>query len=323
MKSGGPKFPGPGLPGRKRTRSVLALFYFCFSLNLLVLPSGAGEGDEKMTDKVIWPTEINGWQWDKENRTYNRETLFDHIDGGAEVYLAYNFKQATVHRYQNPGYPDIVAEVYKMGSSEDAFGVFSLERQDPEAGIGQNSEFGGSLLRFWKGPHFVSVLGEGAGKAIETAVLRLGRELDLALKETGPPPRILGLLPDLPSLDRLCFVHSHVLLNRCFFLSHSNLLRLDRDVQAALGRYVDGTNKIRVLLILYPSETRARSAFNGFRAAYMPEAGQSHAVKTEDGTWTKAETHQKWVIIVFGTNLESQAETLIRSTVTKLQEDGL
>ena len=75
-----------------------------------------------------------------------------------------------------------------MGSAEDAFGVFSLEQQDPEAGIGQGSEFGGSLLRFWKGPYFVTVLGNGTGKELEAAVLDLGRELAKGIKETGEPP---------------------------------------------------------------------------------------------------------------------------------------
>ena len=116
-----------------------------------------------------------------------------------------------------------------MGSSEDAYGVFSLEQQDPEAGIGQGSEFGGSLLRFWKGRYFVTVLGNGTGKELEEAVLGLGRELAQGIKETGEPPRLLRCLPeraDLPQPEKLCFVRSHVLLNRCFFISHQNILRL-------------------------------------------------------------------------------------------------
>ena len=257
-----------------------------------------------MADRPAWPSAIDGWTWDRKDKTYDRETLFDHIDGGAEVYLAYNFQKAFVHRYLKTGRPDIVAEVYIMGSSEDAFGVFSLERQDPEAGIGQGSEFGGSLLRFWKGSIFVSVLGEGAGgKDIEAAVLGLGRALAASIKETGEPPRMLRYLPDLPSLpprDRLCFVHSHILLNRCFFLSHTNLLKLGSDVQAVLARYSQGNTKIRVLIVGYPSEARAGSAFAGFRSAYMPDADRNNTVLTEDNTWTKSEPYQKFVIVVFG-----------------------
>ncbi len=131
-------------------------------------------------------------------------------------------------RYVKPNQPDIIADVYLMGSSEDAFGVFSLEHQDPEAGIGQGSEFGGSLLRFWKGRYFVTVLGNGTGKELEEAVLSLGRGLATGIKETGDPPRLLRYLPESPkpAADRVCFVRSHVLLNRCFFISHQNILRL-------------------------------------------------------------------------------------------------
>lgn len=279
-----------------------------------------------MADHPNWPPTIDGWTWDKEDKMFDRETLFDHIDGGAEVYLAYNFQRAFVRRFIKPGRPDIVAEVYKMGSSEDAFGVFSLERQDPEAGIGQGSEFGGSLLRFWKGRYFVSVLGEGAGKDIEAAIIAFGRALAASIKETGEPPRILRYLPDLPRLssrDRLCFVRSHILLNRCFFLSHNNLLELGSDVEAVLARFPSGKNKIRVLIVCYPSEARAASAFAGFRSAYMPEADRNNLVRTEDQTWTKAETYREFIVIVFGTPLPSQAEDLVQSIVLKIKEKAL
>jgi hypothetical protein len=278
-----------------------------------------------MAGRITWPSEISGWTWDQADKAYDRETLFDYIDGAAEVFLAYNFKEASVHRYVKAGQPDIVAEVYRMGSSQDAFGVFSLERQDPEAGIGQGSEFGGSLLRFWKGSLFVSVLGEGAGKEVEAAVLSLGGHLAAMIKETGEPPRMLRYVTNLPSLpapDRICFVRSHVLLNRCFFISHQNILQLDQDVQAVLARYPQGKDKVRLLIVRYPTIDKARSAFSVFRSAYMPEAGPSHAVRTEDGRWTKLERYQESVIIVFGTELQSQAEGLALATVARIKEEG-
>jgi len=301
------------------------LFFFYFIFNLLAPPLGFCTKEDKMADHLAWPSGIGGWTWDKEDKAFNRETLFNHIDGAAEVYLAYNFQQASVHRYVRTGQPDIVAEVYKMGSSEDAFGVFSLERQDPEVGIGQGSEFGGSLLRFWKGRYFVSVLGEGEGKEIEATVLSFGRRLAASIKETGQPPRMLRYLPELPSLpsyDKLCFLHSHVLLNRCFFLSHDNILKLGSDVQAVLARYPQGSNKIRLLIVGYPSEARARSALASFKSAYMPESGQNSSVRTEDNTWTKIEHYRKVIIIVFGTTFQSDAEHLVQSTVAKIKEDG-
>ena len=151
-----------------------------------------------MAGKINWPAEADGWKWDREVATFKGESLYHYIDGAAEVYLAYRVQRVSVRRYLKAGQPDIVAEVYQMASSEDAFGVFSLEHQDPEAGIGQGSEFGGSLLRFWKGRFFATVLGEGTGKEMEGAVLSLGRAMAAGIKETGEPPQLLRCLPDLP-----------------------------------------------------------------------------------------------------------------------------
>jgi len=73
---------------------------------------------------------------------YNSKTLFEYIDGAAELYLAYGFQNLTVRRFEKPSQPQITIECYEMASSEDAYGVFSFERQDEAIEIGQGSEFG-------------------------------------------------------------------------------------------------------------------------------------------------------------------------------------
>jgi hypothetical protein len=257
--------------------------------------------------------------------TFKGKSLYKYIDGAAEVYLAYNFRQVSAVRYLKTNHPDITADVYWMGSAEDAFGVFSLEHQDPEVGIGQGSEFGGSLLRFWKGKYFVSVLGNGTGKELDEAVLNLGRELAKGIKETGQPPRLLGYLPgndNLPPADQVCFLRSHILLNRSFFISHQNILLLGKDVEAVIARYPLGKNKLRVLLIRYPTTLKAYSAFSSFTKSYLPEAQISGSVRTEDGLWTRAETHQKLVIIVFGANQESEAKQLVQNILKKVKGES-
>ena len=316
-------------PGTNRMRSVrivAGLFFLFLVSGFLAPPFGFSAGKGKMADTLDWPPEATGWKWDREVATFKGESLYDYIDGAAEVYLAYNYQQVSARRYVKPNQPDIIADVYRMGSSEDAFGVFSLEHQDPEAGIGQGSEFGGSLLRFWKGRYFVTVLGNGAGKELEEAVLSLGRELAKGIQETGDSPRLLRYLPEsskLPAADRVYFVRSHVLLNRCFFISHQNILRLAKDVQALLARYPQGKNKLRLLLIRYPTAAKARSALASFRSAYLPEAGPGGAVRTEDGAWTRAEHYNKFIVIVFGAGDPAEAEQWVQTTVAKFKKEKL
>ena len=314
----------PGTNGMRSVRIVARLFFLFLVSGFLAPPFGFSAGKDKMIDRIDWPLEAAGWKWDRETGTFKGDSLYNYIDGAAEVYLAYNFRKVAVQRYLKSGQPDIVAEVYQMGSSEDAYGVFSLEQQDPEAGIGQGSEFGGSLLRFWKGRYFATVLGNGTGKELEEAVLSLGRELARGIKETGEPPRLLRCLPervDLPPPEKLCFVRSHVLLNRCFFISHQNLLRLAGDVQAVLARYSQGKNKLRLLLVRYPTTARARSAYTGFQSAYLPEAGPRSAVRTEDGVWTRAEHYNEFIGIVFGAGDPAEAEQWVQTTVAQFKKE--
>jgi len=314
----------PGTNGMRSVRIVAGLFFFFLVPGFLAPPFGFPAGKGKMTDKIEWPPEAAGWKWDRKKMNYAGAALYNYIDGAAEVYLAYNFRKVAVQRYLKSGQPDIVAEVYQMGSSEDAYGVFSLEQQDPEAGIGQGSEFGGSLLRFWKGRYFATVLGNGTGKELEEAVLSLGRELARGIKETGEPPRLLRCLPervDLPPPEKLCFVRSPVLLNRCFFISHRNILRLANDVQALLARYSQGKNRPRLLLVRYPTAARARSAYASFRSTYLPEAGPGVAVRTEDGAWTRAERFTHFIVIVFGAGEAAEAEQWVQTTMANLKKE--
>jgi hypothetical protein len=321
VKQGGRE---PGTNQGRSVRFVRALFFLSLVSALLVPPPGHSAGKEKMTAKIGWPPEAADWTWDQNETAFEGDSLYNYIDGAAEVYLAYNFQSLSARRYTKTGHPDIIADVYRMGSAEDAFGVFSLEQQDPEAGIGQGSEFGGSLLRFWKGPYFVTVLGNGTGKELEAAVLSLGRELAQRINETGQPPRLLrylpkGLTPDPP--DRVCFIRSHVLLNRCFFISHQNILRLGTDVQALLARYPRGPHKLRLLLIRYPTPAKARSAWAGFRSAYLPEAGPGGVVRTEDGSWTKAERYQRYVLIIFGAQQQAEADVWLQTLLKNIRGD--
>jgi hypothetical protein len=309
---------------KKILDTILALLPIGILSIALFLPN-CWAGEEKMADYPDWPLSIDGWTRDKENQVFDRETLYTHINGAAEVYLSYNFQRAFVRRFVKPGRPDIVAEVYTMGSSADAFGVFSLEQQDPEAGIGQGSEFGGSLLRFWKGRTFVSILGEGEGKDLEAAILDLGRALAANIKETGSLPEVMRYLPDLPGLpsrDKLCFVRSHILLNRCFFLSHANILQLGKDVETVLARYSHGANKICTIIVCYPSEAKADSAFSSFKSTFMPESGTNNLARLEDQTWTKAERYGKFIALVFGSLQAAQSEEIVRSIITRVREKG-
>jgi hypothetical protein len=272
-----------------------------------------------------WPSDIDGWKISEGPTEYGPTTAFKYMDGAAELFLAYNMRKLTVVRYEKAGHPAMTLEVFEMGSPEDAYGLFSFESNDPDAGIGQGSEFGGGLLRFWKGNHFVSVYGEGPGGDIEAATLGLGRQVASCIKETGQPPQLLSYLPDgeAPfSRQQTWFLHSYVLLNQRFFVARENVLDLAKDVDVALGRYGSGKEKVHLLLIQYPGPTRAESALAHFKSAYPKDAPEGSSEKTAHSRRTVAEARGSFVAIVFDAPEEAFARKLLGTALALQKKEG-
>jgi hypothetical protein len=290
-------------------------------LGLTIAAMVGGEGIGKMKPGVFLPSEGEGWKWDEKQTQYNSKTLFDYINGAAELFLAYGFQNLTVRRFEKPNHPPMTIELYEMASSEDAYGLFSFERIDEAAEIGQGSEFGGGLLRFWKGKYFVSIFAEGEGAGVESGVLTLGRITATLIPATGPEPRLVGLIPgkNLGLVEKsVHYLKSHVLLNQRFFIAHKNILNLNRKTEAVLAQYLREKKKTQLLLIQYPDVREAEEGYESFMKTYLPDAGGKDRLKTEERKWTFARRWNDFVLIVFEAPTETHAEALIKATEERL-----
>jgi hypothetical protein len=305
----------------KETDMKIWTFFVIMVWIFMVAEIVEGEEKEKMNPEISLPSEAAGWRWDEKELKYNSRTLFDYIDGAAELYLAYGFQNLTVRRFDKSNRPPITIELYEMASSEDAYGVFSFERQDETIGVGQGSEFGGGLLRFWKGKLFVAIYADGEGPEVESAIIKMGRAAANSIPATGPEPKLVDFIPgkDLGLVDRsVRYLKSHVLLNQRFFIAHQNILNLSRKTEAVLAQYIREKQKTQLLLIRYPNLIEAGDAYQGFMKAYLPDAGGRDRSKTEDQKWTIARQRNEFVLIVFGAPTEDNAEGLLKATEEKL-----
>lgn len=275
-----------------------------------------------MEMKKLFPLKIGNYQSDGKDEFYDRQTTFRYMDGAAELYRSYGFKLLMVRRYMKEKHPPIIVEAFDMSSSEDAFGVFSYETGDEEVGIGQGSDFGGGLLRFWKGKFFINVYAEQEAPSTKKDVLDLGRTLADSIKQEGKKPKLINLLPNENLIERsIRYFHLHQSLNYHYFVSHQNILRLKERTHALLSTYVSQVEgKTFLLLIQYPSQTLAKEALQSFAKAYMPESSSLKMIKTENGRWTTAQCYKKYVTVVFDAPSKERAEALIQVTQKSLEE---
>jgi hypothetical protein len=270
-------------------------------------------GGEDVNDSGLsLPEQVGAWRVSEADAVYDRETLYDYMNGGAEVYLSYDFRRVTVRRFIGPNDGEIVLDVYEMGSSPEAFGVFSTSIEDPEAGLGQGSEFGGGLLKFWKGDYFVSAVNMGVDEEADAALLEIGKVVDAAMSSTGPLPDLFNLLPGEGLNERTTsFFHSDVVLNNRYFIATENVLQLSDETDCVFGEYGDTGDNGKLLIVEYGNTVWAEEAFGGFLRSYLPEAGDDHLFQLESGTWVMAKMNDRHVSIVFEAPSKARAEELL------------
>jgi len=243
------------------------------------------------------------------DQAFDPETIFDYIDGAGEVYRSYNMKLLVARRFHKDGKPDIVVDLFDMGSPEDAFGVFTHDLDGEDARIGQGSTYKAGLLSFWKDRYFLSVYAEEETAETKELVFELGRRIDGAIPGRGVRPGLLRFLPPA-GLDagRVRFFHNHFVLNYHFFVADTNILLLDQKTDAVLADYVSEGDRSKVLVAAYEDGASAAKAGASFVRAYMPEAGGKNAVRTENGKWTAVRVHDRYVVIVFDMTAERAAK---------------
>ena len=112
---------------------------------------------QKAESRSILPAEILGWKIAAPDRVFDRATLGQYMTGGEDLYLAYDFRKLVSREYVKPAAPRLTAEIFEMGSSEEAFGLFTNEREASPAEVGNAGLSGPRYLQFWKGPAFVRI----------------------------------------------------------------------------------------------------------------------------------------------------------------------
>lgn len=123
---------------------------------------------------------IPGWTQPEPPDRYDKGGLYGYINGGAELFLQYGFRAASVHRFgpnERSGdtapatsllpEKEITLELYLMESPESAFGIFSMKRDGGEPvspRIPALNWTGPTQLSFVRGSFFINVLGEGTSE---------------------------------------------------------------------------------------------------------------------------------------------------------------
>lgn len=128
---------------------------FLLSLNGVVL---ADPPDPELRELL---PDLEEWTLKDSPLTFQPQNLYEHIDGAAEIYLSYDFKELVAAEYTpKKGNASVSVEIYNMGSQKNSFGIYSAETY-PESEfipVGIEGYIEKGSLNFLVGEYYVKLL---------------------------------------------------------------------------------------------------------------------------------------------------------------------
>ena len=219
-------------------------------------------------------TPLPGWTLASPTTTYDKKSIFDYINGAAELYFAYDFRAVAAAEYQD-GETSVIIDVYDMTTPEGAFGIYSLNRyaEANYVDIGNEGILTDTNLDFWKGRYFCKVYSFDISEKYQRDVVNFGKKLALNIEESGTEPSVLGILPQNGLIPKTARSFSRKLgLDNIHYVSKENILNLGPETEGVVAEYqIDGVS-FQLFVIEYPSLDLASSAFEAYSGHLEEEA---------------------------------------------------
>jgi hypothetical protein len=184
-----------------RTRRTFAIAFLAavlagpVTLGRVTAGSQPRRGSPELTGLV---PALSGWELTEEVRSFFPDDLFEYIDGAAESYLSYDFRELAVADLERTGTDaTMTLEIYDMGTPVNAFGIFGAERYPDNAAVpvGELGYCEGEALNFLAGRFYVKMLAFGLGDGTESFLRDVGSKVAAKIEPAGGLPALVRAFP--------------------------------------------------------------------------------------------------------------------------------
>lgn len=181
-----------------KSKKLLKLFlpfilFFSF-LNV----RGAPLEEEDVSSLHFLLPDVVTWKIPEAPQDYFPETLFEYINGAAEIYLSYDFKELTVGQYEKgDSNASLIIEIYDMGNEKNSFGIYSAERfpDSQFISLGSQGYLEEETLNFIVGKYYVKLLCFDSGEESANFLKLFSQDVVKRVKDKGGLPPVLAFFP--------------------------------------------------------------------------------------------------------------------------------
>lgn len=226
----------------------------------------AGPGGEE-----IFPEVIGDWTMLASPVVYAGERgLYEYIDGAAEPYLSFTYKQVAVVRYGDVRGREVLVEVWTFGTSDDAFGAYSYDRSGEIYDLGGEATVFENYLWVWEGRYYLRLEPGGADIELDEVSSIAEAVLERLPAEGSVRPSLLEYLPPEGLLEgRTKFFHSRIILDNIYITDvviEENVFGLGKETNVVIAEYEleKGLPTMKFMIVEYPATDDANAAWEGF-----------------------------------------------------------
>jgi hypothetical protein len=177
-------------PESKKIPRPLLILFWALGVTLL-------GGAPLVEGKTFVFPEMSGWRIPEKPQLFSPATLYEYINGAADLYLSYEFQDLNVAEYRNEKKAAVTVEIYRHENPTQAFGIYSQERlaNAKLLDIGSQGYQEPMVLNFVAGPYYVKINGYNTGAEDEKTMLAFGRKVEEMLGKKTSLPGILSSFP--------------------------------------------------------------------------------------------------------------------------------
>lgn len=228
-----------------------------WSLIFALLLAGCGGRLVSLGDVFLDAGAFPGWTPAGEVELFDRENIYDLVDGQAEAFFAYGFEQVAVRRYESAGGAVLDVEVWQLATPADAYGLFTVSIAGEPVAIGNDGDADpGRRLAFWQDRYYVCI--RARQELPDADLWGFAEAISAALPAGGERPALVDRLPSDGLVERsVVFFHREISIQSQLWLGGENLLGLGPGTDGLLARYQVGGAVAQLLLVQYPDAEAA------------------------------------------------------------------
>lgn len=264
-------------------------------------------------------SETGEWRKDGPPLEYKGDDLFLYIDGGAEIYHEYGFKQVIVQDFRNRRGKSISLEIFEMSNAASAFGIYTFKAHPGgrELAIGGEARLADYYLNFWKGNFLVTLTGLDQDEEVPKGLEVIARAVEARIETEGEKPSLVGYLPQAGLLpDSVKYFRGNLGLYNIYPFFRQDVFALKEGVK---GDYQTGHS---LYIVRYESDEESRMRLKEIRTSFQTSeryknfsAVSQTLFQAEDSKGKRifVTAIKNYILIIIGTESLAQAKEIFAS----------